>query len=149
MTSDAGSQSSPPAGDAGGEEGRIKSLDDRFGKIEHEQAEQRGILSRIEQALGGRPKVPGTGSASSPPTESGSRTEPDGTGLSIAEQVKRGVAEIEERKQREAAEQQAKDADQAWRKGVDERLAERRPAEPRTGRKVKLQRALFGRQDDR
>ena len=144
MTSAADSQSSPPAvPKPAGEEDRIKSLDDRFGAIEAEQKEQRGILGRIEAALtGGHSPKAGISPESGTVSDSSS-------GLSVAEQVKRGVQEIEERKQREADEKAVKDADSAWRKNIDERLAERRPAEPATGRKTKLQQALFGKADER
>ena len=148
MTSDAGSQSSPPA-ETAGEEGRIRSLEERFGAIETEQKEQRGIMARIEAALtGGRPKAnPG---ASAQNNDGGMPQDSStGSGMSVAEQVRRGVEEIEAKKQRDADEKAAKDADSAWRKNVDERLAERRPAEPATGRKTKVQRALFGKADAR
>lgn len=152
-------QPTPPAGGAqppapsqgDSESSRIKTLDDRFGAIETEQKEQRSILSRIESALtGGSPKASGPGSATPSGATGGAQgTPPDSSGLSVAEQVRRGVEEIEARKQKEAADKAAADSDQAWRKSVDDRLAERKPAEPRTGRKTKLQHALFGKQDDR
>lgn len=103
-----------------------------------------GKLDQVLSAVGGSPKASG----STPPSASGATEQPP-AGPSIAEQVRQGVAEIEAKKKADAEAQAAKDADQAWRKGVDEAIAERRPAEPKTGRKGKLQRAMFGRADER
>jgi hypothetical protein len=111
------------------EASRIKSLDQRFGSIEAEQQRQSGILERIESVLAGkRAGAPGA------PAD-----QPD-----IAAQVRKGVEEIEAQRKAEAdaAAAQQKDAD--WRKSVDDRLAEQRPAEPASGRKTRLQRVLFG-----
>lgn len=110
----------------------------RVGAIETEQQRQGGILERIEQALAGSPKAGGPSSGNDDPP-----------GESVADQVRRGVEEIEAKKQRDAAEQAAKDADAAWRASVDERLPERKPSEPATGRKTKLQERLFGKADAR
>ena len=122
------------------EASRIKSLDDRFGALEREQAEQRGILGRIEQAItGGLGKAP-SGAASD------SNSQAPG-GPSIREQVAAGVAEIQARQQREQQAAAAADADKQWRAGVDQQLAERRPTEPATGGKARLQRALIGKPD--
>lgn len=119
-----------------------RTLDDRMSAVETEQREQRGILNRIEGLLTG-PK------SSSGPDSPQSATETDSSGLSVAEQVKRGVAEIEaKRKKDEAAKAKADEAD-AWKKSVEEKLAERKPAEPKTGRKAKLQERLFGKADAR
>lgn len=141
-TQPAGQQGQPPAQGSGqpdSESGRIQSLDDRFGAIESEQQRQGGVLERIEQILSGG-KAPAGGS-SAPAAAAG--------GPSIAEQVRRGVEEIEQRRQREQQAQQAQQADQQWRQSVESRLFERRPAEPATGRRNKLQRFLFGQADER
>lgn len=115
-------------------------LAERVGAIEAEQQRQGTVLQEIKGMLAGAPKDPagGTGgSENSPP------------GQSVAEQVRRGVEEIEARKKREADEAAARDADSAWRANVDQRLAERRPAEPATGRKARLQARMFGKPDPR
>jgi hypothetical protein len=159
VSSTAGNPTSPPASDPaqgqggqGGEAGRIKSLDDRFTAIETEQKEQRGILGRIEQALtGGGPPKGTTGGSASPSSSAGgsSSSEPGSAGLSIAEQVRRGVEEIEAKRRADAEAQAARDAESAWRKDVEDRLPERRPAEPAPGRKSRLQRILVGKPDQR
>lgn len=144
MSSDAGSQSSGPAtsGQPGdGEAGRIQSLEDRFGKIEAEQARQGGILAEIKELVGG-PKA-----GTSPPA-SGSSQPPAPPGTpSVADQVRKGVEEIEAKKAADAKAAADADADRTWRASVDERLAERKPAEPGTGFRNRLQRALVGRPD--
>jgi hypothetical protein len=134
-----GDGTSPPAT----EPPKGEPLAERVGAIEAEQQRQGGILERIEQALAGSPKASGTPSTG--PTPDGGTT----GGLSVAEQVRQGVEEIEARKAKEAADAAAADADKAWRASVDERLPERKPSEPATGRKVRLQERLFGRADAR
>ena len=116
-------------------------LAERVGAIEAEQQRQGGILERIEQALskGDGPKDPGNSSPTSPDTGPGS----------VAEQVRKGVEEIEAEKQRKADAEARENADKAWRASVDERLPERKPSEPATGRKAKLQARLFGKPDPR
>lgn len=120
-------------------------LAERVGAIETEQQRQGGILERIEQALAANPKASGTGGA----TSQGSSTESEPGGLSVAEQVRKGVEEIEAEKQRKAEAEAAAAGEAAWRASVDERLPERKPSEPATGRKVKLQERLFGKADQR
>lgn len=134
-----GDGTAPPAEPQG------EPLAQRVGAIEAEQQRQGTVLEEIKGLLTKDPKASGTGSASS----QGSSTEPPSGGLSVAEQVRRGVEEIEARKQAEAEAAAAADADKAWRASVDERLPERKPSEPATGRKVKLQERLFGRADAR
>ena len=121
---------------------KAEPLEQRVGAIETEQQRQGGILERIEQALAGSPKA-------TPPTATDSGTDGKPEGVSVAEQVRQGVEEIEARKAKEAADAAAKDADSAWRASVDERLPERKPSEPATGRKAKLQERLFGKPDAR
>lgn len=111
-------------------------LEQRVGAIETEQQRQGGLLEQVLNAVKGG----GTKADPAPAAPAG---------LSVAEQVRRGVEEIEAKKQADAAAQQAKDADAAWRSQVEAHVAEHRPAEPRTGRKVKLQERLFGRADVR
>lgn len=143
------SQSSPPPADpaappapADPEATRIKSIDDRFAA---QDAKIDGLGSKIDQVLGKLGGAP----APAPAAAGAGPAEPPAGGLSIAEQVRRGVAEIEAEKARKAAADQA-DADAAsWRKSVDDKLAERPPAERATGAKTRMQRFLFGRPDER
>ena len=123
---------------------KAEPLAERVGAIEAEQQRQGGILERIEQALAGSPKASG----GTPPSASGV-TEPPPAGPSIAEQVRKGVEEIEARKAKEAADKEAADKEAAWRASVDERLPERKPSEPATGRKQKMQERIFGKADAR
>lgn len=138
MTTDAGA-APPPAAGAEGE----KTDHERIGAIEAEQQRQGGVLDKIVGMLGGAGPKAGTSQGSG--TESGSPP----ASLSVAEQVRQGVAEIRAREKQEADDKAAQDEDSAWRKSVDDRLAERRPDAPLTGRKSRFQRALFGRQDER
>lgn len=115
-------------------------LAERVGAIETEQQRQGTVLEEIKGLLTNSPKgqAGGTdGSENSPPA------------LSVAEQVRRGVEEIEAEKQRKAEAEAAAAGEAAWRASVDERLPERKPSEPATGRKVKLQERLFGKADQR
>lgn len=118
------------------EAGRISSFDERFGKIEHEQAEQRGMLEQIRDAVAGKgPAKPAHDKAQQhtqdrlehPPAES------------IADQVRRAVADVkadEEQKRRDAEHQADHDK-------IRE-AAERAPRETVSGFRGKLQRAMFG-----
>jgi len=133
----------PPPGD--GEPGRIKSIDTRFTAIEEEQRKQGGILERIERALGGgAPKEP-----SPDPAGTGTGDTTPAGGVSIAEQIRRGVQEIQDKQRADAAATEAATKEQAWRQSVEDRLPERRPTEPATGAKNRIRRALFGKPDER
>jgi hypothetical protein len=132
---------STPPGD--GEAGRIKSIDTRFTALEEEQRKQGGILERIERALGGGAPP------ASPPDPAGSGTDAPPAGESIKEQIRRGVQEIQDKQRADADAQAAVTKEQAWRQSVEDRLLERRPTEPMTGVKNRIQRALFGKQDER
>src|SRR5215467_4343531 len=100
MTSSAGSPgSNPPAdpaaggGQGGGEEGRIQSLDARFAAQDEKIT---GLGSKLDEILGklgggGGPKAGTTGTPGSGPA--GSPAQPSTE--SIADQVRRGVEEIE------------------------------------------------------
>lgn len=133
-----------PDGDGTGTEVQPKpdkpELAERVGAIEAEQQRQGGILERIEQALAGNPKATGTSSDTTTDTPGG---------LSVAEQVRKGVEEIEARKAAEAEAKAKADAESAWRASIESRLPERRPSEPATGRKAKLQERMFGKADAR
>jgi hypothetical protein len=133
-----GDGTAPPAPEPKGE-----PLAERVGAIEAEQQRQGTVLEEIKGLLTKDPKA---GAASS---NSGSAPESGTGGLSVAEQVRRGVEEIEAKKQAAAEAKARADSDAAWRASVDERLPERKPSEPATGRKVKLQERLFGKADAR
>lgn len=119
-------------------------LAERVGAIETEQQRQGTVLEEIKSLLTNSPKETG----GTPPSASGVTASPP-AGPSIAEQVRKGVEEIEAQKAKEAQAQAAADADKAWRASVDERLPERKPSEPATGRKARLQARLFGKPDPR
>lgn len=121
----AGGQPAPGAAPEG-EAGRIKSLDDRFGTIEATQKEQGDLLIQIRDALAGGTK----------PAQGG----PDHQQPDIAELVRQGVAKIEAGKDDEK--RQA--SDKAWRKSVDDHLAEHKPAEPRSGFRARMERIVHG-----
>lgn len=113
---------------------RVESLDARFGAIEHEQAEQRGILTQIRDALAGQGKAAPAHKAAQEHTET--RLE---ASSSIADQVRRAVKDVNaEEEQRKRDEAHA--ADHAA-------LAEAREKPPReaaSGVRGKIQRAMFG-----
>ena len=115
-------------------------LAERVGAIETEQKRQGTMIEEIKGLLTGSPKDPAGGTG-------GSENSPPGP--SVAEQVRKGVEEIEARKAKEAADKEASDRESAWRADVESRLPERRPSEPATGRKQKLQERLFGKADAR
>ena len=113
---------------------RVESLDARFGAIEHEQAEQRGILTQIRDALAGKGKTAPAHAAAQEHTET--RLE---ASSSIADQVRRAVQDVNaEEEQRKRDEAHA--ADHAA-------LAEAREKPPReaaSGVRGRIQRAMFG-----
>ena len=128
-----------PAGttEPGTEEGRITSLDDRFGRIEAKQAEQDGVLNKLLEHVQGGGRGDGQG-------------EPAGQQVTYADFAGQVQAEIKAAEERRAAEDKAKgDAD--WRTGVDDAIeklkTENTPREPQTGAKGRLQRLMFGRPD--
>lgn len=117
-----------------------KSVDDRLDAQDEKIAGIGETVGKIwDKISGGTPKE-----STAPPAQG----EPE-PGLSVAEQVRRGVEEIRAKDKQDADDAAAADADQSWRKSVDDRLAERKPAEPATGARTKLQRALFGKPDQR
>ena len=113
---------------------RVESLDARFGAIEHEQAEQRGILTQIRDALAGEGKAAPAHAAAQGRTET--RLE---ASSSIADQVRRAVQDVNaEEEQRKRDEAHAAD---------HVALAEAREKPPReaaSGVRGKIQRAMFG-----
>lgn len=118
-----------------GEAGRIQAYDERFGRIEHEQAEQRGLLEQIRDAVGGvRQAEEGAHAKAQEHTES--RLDRSST---MADQVKRAVEAVNAE-----AEQKRRDEAHAADHARLREQAERPPREPQGGRRGKLQRALFG-----
>jgi hypothetical protein len=101
------------------EAARIKSLDDRFGAIEAEQASQRGLLEQIRDSLGGTER---TAHAAAQKHEEQKLDQPS----DVADEVRRQFAE----RDRQQASQQAAAAADDWRKGVDASLAELKEKPP-------------------
>lgn len=120
----------------GGEAGRIEALDERFGKIESEQAEQRGMLEQIRDAVAGKGAAGPAHAKAQEHTEQRLEHPPAET---IADQVRRAVADVDAekaRKERDAAHQADHDK-------IKE-LAERPPRETAAGFRGRLQRAMYG-----
>lgn len=109
------------------------STDERLTSLESTQKEQGGKLDAILARL------PGGGQPSQ------GAPAPQDTGGSVGEQVRRGVAEIRAREQAEAQQQTAAQQAAQWRAGVDAHLAEHRPAQPKTGFRAAVERAVHGR----
>jgi hypothetical protein len=112
-------------------------LSARVGRIEAEQAAQRGLLEQIRDRLGGgqAPAAPAAG----PAGPGGAPADP----AAIIAQVRRELTEAD---QRRAAEQ----AETKWKDGVNQTLdklkRERAPREPEAGVRAMVQRMLIGRQ---
>jgi hypothetical protein len=123
-----------------GEEDRIGTLDERFGKLEAEQATQRGILDRIETLVSGAKGTEGKAHGKAQQVTE-DRLDAGPAPVSIAEQVRKAVLDVnaeQENKKR----QDAHDADhQRMRE-----LAERPPREPQGGWRGRLQSAMFGKE---
>lgn len=113
---------------------RIEALDERFGRIESEQAEHRGMLQQILDRVGGAEQ-----DAHGKAQEHTRRRLEQTPAQTMADQVKRAVQDVEAEK---AAEQTraAHDADHERIR----QLAERPPREPVSGFRGRLQRAMFG-----
>ena len=119
-----------------GEAGRIEGLDERFGKIESEQAEQRSMIEQIRDAVAGKGAAEPAHAKAQEHTEQRLEHPPAET---IADQVRRAVADVgaeEERKKREADHQADHDK-------IRE-LSERPPRETASGFRGTLQRIMFG-----
>jgi hypothetical protein len=105
------------------EEERVKSLDDRFGKIEAEQERQGGLLDKIAAKLDG-------GSQQPPAAEPVTRADP--APGDMAEQMRQAVRDVNaEQAQADAAKDKTPAPEQA-------------PREVMIRGKARLQRALFG-----
>jgi len=117
---------------------RIEALDERFGRIESEQAEHRSMLEQIRDAVAGKGAAGPAHEAAEKHTE-GRLAHPPAE--SIAEQVRRAVADVgaEEERKRQAA------AHEADHQKIRE-AAERPPRETASGVRGRIQRAMFGSQ---
>lgn len=147
----------PPAGPADGQQGggpdpeagRIKTLDERFGKIEAEQSRQGGVLQQILDKLpGGQP----------PPTDAGAGVGPAGSGSAdrgpagppdIQGIVQREIAAAEQRRaeQDKARADQQSQTEQTVKEMIEKLRPEQTPREPQTGLRGRLQRITIGKLD--
>jgi hypothetical protein len=125
-------QGEQPPGDE--EVGRIEALDERFGRIESEQAEHRGLLQQILDRVGGA-EHQAHGKAEKhterrlehPPADS------------VADQVRRAVTDVQAEQE---AERRRTDHDTEHAKLRE--AAERPPREAASGVRGRIQRAMFG-----
>jgi hypothetical protein len=115
---------------------RVESLDARFGKIETEQAEQRGLLQQILGKVGGGldpTKAPGSSATGASP----------GTGSpDMAAMMRKAVEDVGAENARKKAEEEHAAEHAALR--ASKPVAETQPRERQGGIKSKLQRAMFG-----
>ena len=123
--------------DPGAEEvGRIEALDERFGRIESEQAEHRQLLEQIRDAIAGKGAAKPAHDRAEKRTE-GRLAEP--AAVTIAEQVRAAVEAVgAEKAEKERA--AAHDADHQKMREA----AERPPREAMPGFRGRLSRAMFG-----
>lgn len=118
-----------------GEAGRVKSLDDRFGALEHEQSEQRGMLSQILGKLGGGGDAP----KGEPVTRGDDPLAGPDPG-SMAEQMRQAVRDVRaEEAQAEKDRQHSADHDRLRTPDP-----EKAPREVMIRGKAKLQKIMFG-----
>lgn len=132
---DGAGQQQPPAGDA------PKTVEER---LDAQDQKIDGLAGKIDQVLG---RLTGQDSAAAGghgPAAADATPAPD-----IPALVQQGVQKIMDKQKRDTDAATAKKADEDWRKSVDDRLAERKPAEPATGRRTGLQKFLFGAPDQR
>jgi hypothetical protein len=118
------------------EVGRIEALDQRFGRIESEQAEHRALLVQIRDAIAGKGPARGAHDQAEQRTE-GRLAHPPAE--SVADQVRAAVAAV-------GAEQAQAEADKQH-KADHEKLreqAERPPREAMGGFRGRLARAMYG-----
>lgn len=122
----------PPATGAStnsGEAGRIKSLDERFGSIEAEQAQQRGLLETISNAVQG---LTGTGAKLTPAShqQAQQRTEDRlDRPAAVQEQVRAELARAQA-EQQAAADKNAQETEHQQMRDQLARLTERVPKPP-------------------
>lgn len=119
-----------------GEASRIEALDERFGRIESEQAEHRSKLDQILDIVGGKGPAKPAHDKAQQHTETRLEHPP---AESIAEQVRRAVADVD-------AERAQKERDATHQADHDKirELAERPPREQVSGARGRLQRIMFG-----
>lgn len=113
-----------------------RNIDERFKRIEAEQASQGSKLDKILELL------PGSGSHSSSDDGDDEPSEPTQR-HNIGAEVRRQIAESEQRRKDE---ERAAGLD-TWRKGVDETLERLKPEKPPRPPLNRLQRILYGRDE--
>lgn len=124
-------------GQGDGEVTRIEALDERFGRIESEQAEHRQLLEQIRDAIGaGRRGERRAHDAAQQHTERRLEQPPAAT---MADQVRQAVKDVnaEEEQKRASAQHQA-DHDRI------REMAERAPRETISGFRGRLRKAMYG-----
>lgn len=121
------------------EAGRIEGLDERFGKIEAEQAQQRGMLEQIRDSVAGKGDAGPAHDKAQAHTEHRLEHPPAQT---IADQVRRAVKEVGAEE-----EQKRRDAEHADHHQKLREAAEQPPREPAAGVRGRIQRAMFGKAD--
>jgi len=99
------------------EASRIRSLDDRFGAIEAEQQRQGTLLERIAGQLGGAEQRAHGAAQRHEERKLDAPTD-------VADEVRRQLEERDRAERARADQDQAAQSDQAWRAGVDTKLAE-------------------------
>ena len=133
--------SSTPPSSSDPEAGRIKGLDERFGKLESEQREQRGMLEQILGKVSGSQSPPAAGNSGGAPGGVGAAT--GAPSHDVAELMRQAVRDVGAER---AAARQRTDAERA--RIEQQARAEHAPRE-QTGRgRKRLQRALWGIVDD-
>lgn len=145
----------PPAGgaqggapdDAGDDEaGRIRTLDERFGKIEHEQAEQRGLIQQVLDRLPGR----SGGQAEGEPDPAASNPPAGGPGpADIVGTVRAEIAAAETRRRAEEQQhaEQRGETERIVQEQMEKLRGEQAPRDPQTGFRGRLQRITIGKLD--
>lgn len=115
---------------------RVESLDARFGKIEAEQAEQKGMLAQILAKVGGQAGE--TESKAHAKAQAHTEAHLDRSST-IADQVRAAVEAV-------GAEKAQKEADEAHKRDHEalREAREKPPRESQSGFRGKLQKAMFG-----
>lgn len=130
----------PPQPDDGGQGLTDEQILERFGRIEHTQQEQGGMLQAILDRVSGgaRPPAGPEPAGSTPPASGGLSLE------TIQAATRREIEQAEARRKQEEREA----ADARWRDEVNAVVEhvkpELTPREPVAGIRGKLQRAMFG-----
>lgn len=116
---------------------RVQALDERFGRIEHEQSEQRGILEQIRNSLGSAKGAERQAHAAAQAHTQDRLEHPPAA--TIADQVRAAVADVDA--ERENKRRQAEHDDH--HKRLREQ-AEQAPRETASGWRGKLAKAMYG-----